>query len=96
MMLMMMIFSDKGRKEEARGDFRNPQVCFCRTAEHLRSVGGKFHDDYHCSHGDCCDDCDDNLMTIITAVTVMIVMIVMKIWIFESPSLGFTSLKMYL
>ena len=32
----------------------------CRIAGHLRSVTGKFDDDYHSGDGDYCDDADDD------------------------------------
>ena len=32
----------------------------CRIAGHLRSVTGKFDDDYHSGDGDYCDGADDD------------------------------------
>ena len=32
----------------------------CRIAGHLRSVTGKFDDDYHSGDGDYCDNADDD------------------------------------
>ena len=63
---MLMMISARGGVERlgeegrGKGDFPNPQVRVCRIAGHLRSVTGKFDDDYHSSETDNAeDDCDE-------------------------------------
>ena len=66
---MLMMISARGvgktRRGGERGDFPNPQVRVCRIAGHLRSVTGKFDDDYHSKDRDYCDVAEENKLGVL-------------------------------